>query len=803
MRLASLLMSSLACVLVGAAAPGADDEGLLSEEQTLRAAGLTTDGPALLDFFRKRAAVTVEQEKLRALVRQLGDASPAVADRAAGELVAFGPPAVPWLRQALREADDTQRAARARRCLGFLESGEATPLTAAAARVLAARRPPGAAEVLLAYLPFADDEAVIDEVRQALSAVVLRDGKPEPAVLQALEGNSSLRRSVAAEALCQAGAETARPALSRLLKDSRPGVRLRVALALADLREPAAVAALIDLLAELPGDQARPAEEYLTALAGEQAPKVTLGADAESRQKCRDAWAAWWKGTENANLLDELRKRTLPDEVRARALVLIGQLGEDSFDLRKKASTGLVEMGPAIAPLLRQAVADPDVEVARRIQDCLEAVEKNRPPALSPVVIRLAALRRPAGTVETLLAYIPSAENETVAGEVQSALTALALLDGKPDPVLARALGDKVGVRRAAAAAALCRSGSVDMQPAVRKLLNDPEPVARLRVAQALVAVRDKEAVPVLVELLASSHSVAQQSQAVLQGLAGERGPKTALGRDAAGRQLCRDAWAAWWREHGSSIELAARPSLPARQLGYTVIALIENGQVIEIDREGKVRWQLAGLQYPADVQVLPGDRVLIAEYHVNRVTERNLKNEVLWEKRVNGSAVNCQRLPNGNTFIASRMQLMEVDPAGKEVFVHNRPNGDIQAARRLRDGQIVCALSNGNCMRLDAAGKEVKTFPIGQVHLGSLEVLPNGRVLVPLVSNNKVVEYDAEGKIVWEAAVTQPLGAVRLPNGNTLVSSYANLLILELDRAGRTVWEHKTSGRPARVRRR
>ena len=58
-------------------------------------------------------------------------------------------------------------------------------LMAAACRLVAIRKPTGAAEVLLAYLPCAPDEAVVNEVRAALAAVAMRDGKPEVVLLQA------------------------------------------------------------------------------------------------------------------------------------------------------------------------------------------------------------------------------------------------------------------------------------------------------------------------------------------------------------------------------------------------------------------------------------------------------------------------------------------------------------------------------------------------------------------------------------------------------------------------------------------
>jgi hypothetical protein len=107
--------------------------------------------------------------------------------------------------------------------------------------------------------------------------------------------------------------------------------------------------------------------------------------------------------------------------------------------------------------------------------------------------------------------------------------------------------------------------------------------------------------------------------------------------------------------------------------------------------------------------------------------------------------------------------------------------------------------------VRLDASGKELKSFPVGPSSLGGLEVLPNGRILIALYSNNMVVEYDQEGRRIWEAKVTQPSSATRLPNGNTLVAcSLGNQQVVELDRSGNVVWQHQAPNqRPWKARRR
>ena len=192
----------------------------------------------------------------------------------------------------------------------------------------------------------------------------------------------------------------------------------------------------------------------------------------------------------------------------------------------------------------------------------------------------------------------------------------------------------------------------------------------------------------------------------------------------------------------------------------------------------------------------------MIAEYANRRVTERNLKGEILWEKSAN-LPVGCQRLANGNTFITCRNQLFEVDNKGAEVFSINRPAGDVYAGYKERNGQIVCLTNSGQCLRMDATGKELKSFATGAIALGGIDVLPNGNVLVANHTANRVVEYNSEGKSIWEAITMSPTSVTRLSSGNTLVVSQVGQTVLELDRTGKVVWQFQPDNRPWKARRR
>jgi HEAT repeat protein len=799
------LVPLLAALLLAAPSLPAADGDALADELLLKGAGLPADGPGLLAFFRQRSRGEADPARLAALVARLGSDKPAERQKACAELVATGPAAAPLLRQAANDPDAPASATLARRCLRALE-GNSAALTSAAVRLLARHRPAGAAEALLEFLPNAEDATVLDEARAALAAVGYRDGKPEPALLRALDDKLALRRAAAVSALLQHGARGHTAALRKLLADPVPSVRLRAALALAQASDPKAVSALIALLPELPLEQAREALEYLNELAADQAPKEALGEDELSRQRCRDAWAAWWLASEKPGLVDEVRKRTLTEEDRAKVQGLIDKLGDDAFDVRQQAEADLKKLGGRALPLLRQAAGNPDVEVRQRVEACLKAIEGDAATPLSPVTVRLIALRKPADAAAALLAFLPLAGDGTLTAEVQAALNTLAFAGGKPDPVVLRALEDKSAVRRAAAAEALCQGPAGDHLDAVRKLLKDADATVRLKAALALAGRREREAVPVLIALLADlPMEQAGPAEEYLRRLAADRPPVLPTGDTEGARKGRRDAWAAWWAAHGARVELVERqtPVVVERYRGYTLLVQPQNGQVSEVGPGGKVRWTLNGLLQPYDAQVLPGERVLVAEYSGQRVTERNLKGDVLWKKQLTSWPISAERLANGHTFIVCRNQLLEVDRSGRELLAINRPN-DIMSARKLRDGQIVCVLNNRTVVRLDRSGKESKSFVVPGVFTNANDILQNGHVLVPMAWQNRVAEYDGSGKEVWQASVMQAMSAHRLLNGHTLVGSQQHpTRLVELDRKGKEVWQHTSNTYVVRARRR
>jgi HEAT repeat protein len=806
-------------------------------EDVLRDAGLRTDPDALLEYFRERTLPKASLDEMLALVRQLGDPDPPARARAVARVLARGPWAIPALRQILTSLDDPLAAPLARNCLEWLEGPRRVELPGAAAQLLAARKPGEAAAVLLAYLPLADEPRVVDAVKAALDRVAARPGPVDAALLAALNDTLPLRRVVAVEVLAGSNRPEVLPDLRKVMAQAPPPVKLRAALALARQLDEQAVTVLIDLLAELPAAERPRVEEALKQLAGEWSPSPNLhGEDELSRKIRREAWVSWWKTLDGPALLAAFRQRTLTPEDAIQARALVAQLADKSLAKREQASAELTALGPKVVGVLREAANSANTEQARWAEKCLKDIAQQESKGKLPLAApRLLAVRRPAGATAALLAFLPFTEDSAMKEEVVKAAQALVRADGPGVAEALAALADERPVCRQAAAEILAGAGGDKQKAAVRKLLTDADPAVRLRVAVLLVRARDREAVPALINLVAElPREQARDAEEFLYRLAGNGAPAVPPGNDPGAQQKFRAAWQAWWKEHGAKVDLTVLDAVPVLVgVRLTVVAeMLGQGprpgfgkkglpavggkdRLVALDGKGQIQWQIDNLNQPIDFQVLPNNRVLIAEYSSNRITERDFTGKVVWEVTdLPGNPVNVQRLPNGHTFIALYNNatvgglVMEVDRAGKKVASFNvgtapagvnnvlPPNdGLLIAAHKTKDGHLICLSTKGTCVRLDANQKEVKRFQVTGVNNGvfsregNIDVTPKGHILF-VQNNSAVMEYDADGKLVWQSPASGNR-ATRLPSGNTLVASQGGSVV-ELDSTGRTVWQYQ-----------
>lgn len=162
------------------------------------------------------------------------------------------------------------------------------------------------------------------------------------------------------------------------------------------------------------------------------------------------------------------------------------------------------------------------------------------------------------------------------------------------------------------------------------------------------------------------------------------------------------------------------------------------------------------------DVWVLKNGNILFTTGH--GVLEMTRSQDTVFQYKSDSHIFACQRLKNGNTFIGecNSGRMLEVNPQGKIV-------------------KEVCILPPGV-----TDGK--KSF------IRNARRLENGHYLVAHYGGKKVVEYDENGKNIWEVPVSGGAHSViRLPNGNTLVAvadSDKNPRIVEFNPRKEIVWE-------------
>jgi hypothetical protein len=507
------------------------------------------------------------------------------------------------------------------------------------------------------------------------------------------------------------------------------------------------------------------------------------------------------------SLLTLFRKRTPDAETRARLLTWIDQLGSLSFPEREEASAELETSGVVAVGLLHAASHHDDLEIRHRVRQALSQLErKSLPDDVLVSALRVLARRKPARTTETLIAYAEYAVHEDIVDQLCVTLASVAKHDGNADPLLVRALNDSSPLKRAVAGSALCRADCRREFPAVRRLLRDSNLHVRRRVALALLEARDKAAVPASIELLAElPRAEAESIESMLLQLAGDSPPQGCLDDDARGKY--RDAWADWWKRHGETLDLA-KIELSPRWRGYTLVVcfggvrargVARSGCLLELDAQGRTRWQMPGLVRPVDAQVLGENRILVTEYIPGQVTERNRDGDILRRISVGDNPLEARRLPNGNTLITTRSRVFEVDRNDKEVWKSDGdPTDAIVAACPLRGGEIVICHRTGELVRLNREGKVLASFRVGRLFrpTGShIQGLPNGHILIPSYYDNKVMEFDKTGREVWSASYPRPICAQRLPNGRTLVASYGGSTFAELDKQGREVKSQRCEG--------
>ena len=750
--------------------------------QTLRAASKPTDAKGLLTFFKSQSLEEADAKHLPDLVRKLGSDVYSIREPAAKELVAKGPKALPFLKASLASSP-LELKRRAELCVRDIEALMQSEVITAAARVLAQSKDPKAAEVLFNFLPsISTDPNLEEEVLSSVGRLTVLPDKIDPLVFNSLKDPLASRRLAAAYLIGRRAGAAERVSLRSLLADPDERVRQRVAEGLFGKRPP-------QMLAE--------------ALVGDE--KLLRDQKIEPTEP---------------DLLAFFRKRTLSVEDQQRFRNLVKKLGSTSHLVRDQATREFIKEGTPVLAFLKEAAFDTDTERSRRARMCLEQIRQENITAVPIAAAHLLARSpqkkdaSPGEAIRALLAYVPFADDEAVEDEILLCLTILSLREPAVELELLKALDDPSPVRRGAAAFVLGHVGVKEQVAKVLPLLDDAHPVTRLRAAQGLLAARNMGALPSFVGLLKDIPApYLPRVEEILYRLADDKGPNESIHASAPESRLkAAKVWGKWLDDNRSKIDLT---NLNDRDVYLGLITICEydnqvgniQGQISEAGRSGPKRWSFGGVMGAMDAHTLPNGRVLVAENSGNRVTERDNKGVIKWEYRTPTNPICCQRLPNGNTFIASYNMVMEVRPDKTEVYrISPGPQFYMFSAHKAKNGHIAAITAQGQIIEMDTptqgatAAKIVNTVQAQTLgNWCSVELQPNGNYLVASMNpNNGVVrEFDRKGTEVWNKSVPGAFRATKLPNGNVVVASMTTRQVTEIDRAGTTRWSVTCTGRP------
>lgn len=219
-------------------------------------------------------------------------------------------------------------------------------------------------------------------------------------------------------------------------------------------------------------------------------------------------------------------------------------------------------------------------------------------------------------------------------------------------------------------------------------------------------------------------------------------------------------------------------------------IALADSGKnlIHILDSKGNIVWQHPAVK-PRDVWILSNGNVLFT--HATGVKEVTRDKRVAWQYSFpKTSEIHaCQPLANGSVMIAESgpMRILEIDRQGK-----TRREVKLQSAETHKHRQMRCCrkLPNGHYLvgqyfdsvirEYDQDGAIVADIRHPHAHAGLR--LPNGNTLCSFGDAHRLVEYDAEGNVVWSVEENDlpgnPLRFVgptwRLANGNTIICNWA-----------------------------
>ena len=763
-------------------------EELSTERELLKTAGFNpANTQTLIPLFKGRSSSIPAKASIEKLIAQLINGNPEEKLAAKKDLICMGDYVISTLKKALGEILDPASEKNLKECIELVEGKGSENLISAALKVIASEGKAESSEVLFAYLPFAAEEILRNECESTLRGLFTTSGT---VFEQTLTDPNPYKRAVAAEILVRKGNPKQISMAKTLLNDTSSLVRTRLVLSLLEQKDRVAMPTALKLLASDSKDTSSLIETALATLAGELAIQGPKNDDSISRSINQAAWAGWWKSINEQDLLTLLRESTAPIAMITEADKVFK---DNNIELIKKyINSKSFKSNPALQAFLLNRAAF-DMNIAKLIEPDSNAIklllQSNQ---VTPALIRLITLVRPANAIEIILAYIPSCNDDNIQDLLGECLGLYLNDQNTPPPALIAASTSSIEEIRTFAGRVLAQSPNEIAQKTCTTLLSDSSVRVRFEVARESIKNQNKSAIPVLIEMM--TKVPAEKAEAIdqtLRAIAKDKSPESKNDSkvDAA-------AWNTWWQKEGTQLVLT--PGLKNQEAlkNFLVVESFnqekKSGRVFLVTPSGKTLWEITNLSNPTDALLLPNNKILITEQGANRITERDTKGNISWEKSATNPFLS-QRLSNGNIFIASRNKIVEVGRNGNEIFSFSYPNETILAACKTRTNEYALLSYNGVFLKLDSKGNEVSKsripFPTN-FGINGGAITQNDRVLVSIPTLNKIMEFNFSGQSTWESTITMPGIPTKLPNGNVVAPSLNGSKIVEIQMDGKIIYE-------------
>jgi hypothetical protein len=763
-------------------------EELSTERELLKTAGFNpANTQTLIPLFKGRSSSIPAKANIEKLIAQLINGNPEEKLAAKKDLICMGDYVISTLKKASGEILDPSSEKNLKDCIELLEGKGSENLISSALKVIASEGKTESSEVLFAYLPFAAEEILRNECESTLRALFTTSGT---VFEKTLTDPNPYKRAVAAEILVRKGNPKQISMAKALLNDTSSLVRTRLVLAFLEQKDRIAMPTALKLLSSDSKDTSTLIETALVTLAGELAIQGPKNDDSISRSINQAAWGGWWKSINEQDLLSVLRESTAPMAMIAEADKIFK---DNNIELIKKhINSKSFKSNPAMQAFLLNRAAF-DMNIAKLIEPDSNAIklllQSNQ---VTPALIRLITLVRPANAIEIILAYIPSCNDDNIQNLLGECLGLYLNDQNTIHPALIAASTSSIEEIRTFAGRVLAQSPNEIAQKTCTTLLSDSSIRVRFEVARESIKNQNKSAIPALIELM--TKVPAEKVEAIdqtLRAIAKDKSPESK--NDS---KVDAVAWNTWWQKEGTQLVLT--PGLKNQEAlkNFLVVESFnqekKSGRVFLITPSGKTLWEIANLSNPTDALLLPNNKILITEQGANRITERDTKGNISWEKSATNPFLS-QRLSNGNIFIASRNKIVEVGRNGNEIFSFSYPNETILAACKTRTNEYALLSYNGVFLKLDSKGNEVSKsripFPTN-FGINGGAITQNDRVLVSIPTLNKIMEFNFSGQATWESTITMPGIPTKLPNGNVVAPSLNGSKIVEIQMDGKIIYE-------------